>query len=335
MRMRWSSVRRSMSASECSSAPTSSALGCSTWRREKASSLPVSSAPRRERARRRGQQLLARSASSASAGSSSSTCRLPWMTVSRLLKSCAMPPVSWPTLSRRCACFERVLGLGALQAGGQQVGQRLEEALFVVAEALRQRASTPPAHRWCGRGRTAAPPAALAARRPRSAAGTAKRCSLPDSSARPPVRPCCSTKPGSVSGWLGTRMPMCLAVEQADAADQAELDAVAVEQEDHRRRRPAAPRRRPPGRGPAPPAGRARPPPGGPAAPGARCSGRAAAPAARAGRRRCRGWRRRRRAGRWSCSGLSAISTITSLPSLRRATSSICVPIGRERGAWA
>ncbi len=32
------------------------------------------------------------------------------------------------------------------------------------------------------------------------------------------------------------------------------------------------------------------------------------------------------------CSGLSAISTITSEPSLRLATSSICVPIGRDRG---
>ena len=36
-----------------------------------------------------------------------------------------------------------------------------------------------------------------------------------------------------------------------------------------------------------------------------------------------------------SLSGLSAISTITSLPSRRRATSSICVPIGRARGLRA
>ena len=34
--------------------------------------------------------------------------------------------------------LQRILGLGALQAGGQQVGQRLEEAQLVGAEALRQ-----------------------------------------------------------------------------------------------------------------------------------------------------------------------------------------------------
>ncbi len=47
MRMRWSNVRRSMSASEPSIAATSTRLGCSTWRRENASSLLVSSAARR------------------------------------------------------------------------------------------------------------------------------------------------------------------------------------------------------------------------------------------------------------------------------------------------
>ena len=36
-----------------------------------------------------------------------------------------------------------------------------------------------------------------------------------------------------------------------------------------------------------------------------------------------------------SRSGLSAISTITVLPSRRLATSSICVPIGRARGLRA
>ena len=37
----------------------------------------------------------------------------------------------------------------------------------------------------------------------------------------------------------------------------------------------------------------------------------------------------------WSCSGLSAISTITSVPSRRLATSSTCEPIGRGIGLRA
>ena len=37
----------------------------------------------------------------------------------------------------------------------------------------------------------------------------------------------------------------------------------------------------------------------------------------------------------WSWSGLRAISTTTSVPSLRRATRSVCLPIGRARGSRA
>ena len=40
--------------------------------------------------------------SSATPVISSRTWRLPWMIVRRLLKSWAMPPLSWPMLSRRC-----------------------------------------------------------------------------------------------------------------------------------------------------------------------------------------------------------------------------------------
>ena len=54
-------------------------------------------------ARGRADQLLAVGVVGQRAAAPRSTCRLPWITVSRLLKSCAMPPVSWPTLSRRCA----------------------------------------------------------------------------------------------------------------------------------------------------------------------------------------------------------------------------------------
>ena len=102
MAMRWSSVRRSMSVSDSSRARVSTMVGCSTCRRENASSLPVSSAPRRV-ARMAAPMSCCDTASPPMAGESSSTCRLPEITVSRLLKSCAMPPVSCPTLSSRCA----------------------------------------------------------------------------------------------------------------------------------------------------------------------------------------------------------------------------------------
>ena len=83
--------------------------------------------------------------------------------------------------------------------------------------------------------------------------------------------------------------------------------------------------------GRAAPAGRARRPRAGRAGPDARCSARAAAPAhARVGADVAD--RRDDSGCPWSCSGLSAISTTTSLPSLRLATSSVCVPIGRGRG---
>ena len=59
------------------------------------------------------------------------------MTVSRLLKSCAIPPVSWPTLSSRCAWLSASSRLHALQAAREQVGERFDEAHLVVAELAR------------------------------------------------------------------------------------------------------------------------------------------------------------------------------------------------------
>ena len=162
MRMRWSMVRRSMSATEWTSWPTSTALGCSTWRRENASSLPVSSAPRRE-ARAAAATSWRPCASSVTVGSSSSTCRLPWITVSRLLKSCAMPPVSWPTLSRRWACSSAFSDC----ARCRQVASRLQ------TDSRKRSASSP---RCCAvRACTTSAPMV----RPRSDSGTASAASRP------------------------------------------------------------------------------------------------------------------------------------------------------------
>ena len=56
--------------------------------------------------------------------------RLPMMMVSRLLKSWAMPPVSWPTASIFCAWRKRVLGLAAqLRIRRRARGCRSKQAL--------------------------------------------------------------------------------------------------------------------------------------------------------------------------------------------------------------
>ena len=248
--------------------------------------------------------------SSASAGRSPRTCRLPWMTVSRLLKSWAMPPVSWPTLSSRCAWLERLLRLGALQAARQQVGERLEEAHLVVAEVARLRASARRGRRSCGRG----PRAARRARCVRPASRYAARHG--------------EARLDRVVGH-DDRAPL--------GEDEAERGVGAVGDRGRRASRRASSRRRRRRAARDRSARAGRPSPRRPAsasaattrhvveqhlriarvdrepadlAPAARCSGRAAAPASCAGRRRCRGSRRRRAGGRWSCSGLSAISTI-------------------------
>ncbi len=93
-------LRVSRSDMSPSCRPRLTTLGSSGWRRAKARSWRVScaarSAPRRALLRRR----LAVS-SPASRGARSS--RLAWMTCSRLLKSWATPPVSWPIASMRWA----------------------------------------------------------------------------------------------------------------------------------------------------------------------------------------------------------------------------------------
>ena len=52
----------------------------------------------------------------------SSSSRLPLIPASRLLKSCAMPPVSWPTASIFCACRRASWAVSQLLFGGLLVG---------------------------------------------------------------------------------------------------------------------------------------------------------------------------------------------------------------------
>ena len=75
---------------------TSTTLGCSGWRRAKASSRRVSSAPRSAAV---SASLANSSRPEPLVSSSRSRSRLPITTLSRLLKSCASPPVRLPMAS--------------------------------------------------------------------------------------------------------------------------------------------------------------------------------------------------------------------------------------------
>ena len=199
-------------------------------------------AARRGRPRRRAAGLARPRPAS---GSSSSTCRLPWITVSRLLKSCAMPPVSWPTLSSRCAW----LSASSDCARCRLVASRLHSD-------SRKRSSSSPKLLGRARERTTSAPMV----RPRSDSGTASAAFRPaatigrghgearlglQSSGTITGRPCCSTKPGRVSaGWRQAR---------ADRARQAPAPRrwrarrstqLPSQQVDHRDIGAAAPRRR-------------------------------------------------------------------------------------------
>src|SRR5881409_2592462 len=93
------SSRRSIRSMFATTALTSSTLGPSTWRRLNASSCRVSSAAR-------SPAFRISSASSRRASPAGVLCNSSWveprMAVSRLLKSCAMPPASCPTASIFC-----------------------------------------------------------------------------------------------------------------------------------------------------------------------------------------------------------------------------------------
>ena len=113
---------------------TSITSGWSGWRRAKASNWPVSAAARAEAWTTASAKRIR--LSSASPGRRSMSAE-PWMTVSRLLKSCAMPPVSWPSACILCAwrscssALPRSLDLD-LQLGigvGERVGALLELAV--------------------------------------------------------------------------------------------------------------------------------------------------------------------------------------------------------------
>jgi len=97
--------RRRRDAAACSSSgPSSRGWRSRRWRRAKPSNLRINSLPRRLAA-----AMVPRSARSAESGGSSPAISsvVARMVVSRLLKSCAMPPASWPTASIFCACRRR------------------------------------------------------------------------------------------------------------------------------------------------------------------------------------------------------------------------------------
>ena len=98
-------VRRSKSSSPAMSRPGSIASGASGWRRAKASRCRVSRAPRITPARAASSRDCTKLSGTASrANRLSTSSRLAEMTCSRLLKSCATPPVIWPSTSIFWAC---------------------------------------------------------------------------------------------------------------------------------------------------------------------------------------------------------------------------------------
>ena len=82
------------------SSATSTAAGFNSWRRANASNRWVSAAPRSAPCMALSRSRFARGSSGRRFFSSS---RLPNTAMSRLLKSCAIPPVSWPIVSSFCA----------------------------------------------------------------------------------------------------------------------------------------------------------------------------------------------------------------------------------------
>ena len=98
------SVRASRSRMPPMTCSGSSTSGDRRWRREKESSWLVRRAARRDPSSALSASLAPRSSRVPRCRSSSSE---PMMVVSRLLKSCAMPPVSWPTASIFCAWCSR------------------------------------------------------------------------------------------------------------------------------------------------------------------------------------------------------------------------------------
>ncbi len=135
-----------MSASEPISCATSTHSGCSTCRRENASSLPVSSAAR----------CVARIAAatscvvapSASTGPlSSSTCRLPWMTVEQVVEVVRDAAGQLADRLETMRMGQRLLGLRALQARREQARQRLDEARSRRRRSGRPTSRGPPRRR--------------------------------------------------------------------------------------------------------------------------------------------------------------------------------------------
>ena len=94
-------ARRRMSSIPWTKRVTLTTFGSSAWRRPNASSCAASRDPRATPASALATRVSARGLPAISLASN---CRLPDTTCSRLLKSCATPPVNLPTVSIFCAC---------------------------------------------------------------------------------------------------------------------------------------------------------------------------------------------------------------------------------------
>jgi hypothetical protein len=105
------------------------------WIREKASSWPVSLAPRRVDSSAVSAIRFSRGSSTREAISSSP----PMIGVSRLLKSWAMPPVSWPTASIFCAWRSASSALSALADLGLEPVERGAEVGGALADPALER----------------------------------------------------------------------------------------------------------------------------------------------------------------------------------------------------
>ena len=136
MRMRWSSVRRSMSASECSIAPASTASGCSTWRRENARSLLVSSAPRRD-ARLAAPSNCCRIAVLGQARQVAENLQVALDDGEQVVEVVGDAARQLADALEPLRVVQRLFRLDALQAARKQVGERFEEADLVGAEVAR------------------------------------------------------------------------------------------------------------------------------------------------------------------------------------------------------
>ena len=143
--------RRTRSAIPATSASGSTGFGFSRCRRAKASNRRVSPAARLTDCRARSRKRSA-SAARPSPVRRRAMSRLPAMPCSMLLKSCARPPVSWPTASIFCACRSAASACSRCRISAWRLSNAfLSSAVRSATRASsssRPRASTSRARTW-------------------------------------------------------------------------------------------------------------------------------------------------------------------------------------------